>query len=103
MTTSTQFGMQNVRTCFEKLELTELLDTDWNHGADINQNPDEITNEFTFGIMLSEMDELDGIINGTVAQLFINLDCITESSCVYCIFVFVICMIMIMIFPMFCL
>ena len=83
VTTATQFGMKNVRTCFEKLELTELLNDDWNHGADINQNPDDITNEFTFGIMLSEMDELDGIVNGTVGQLFINLDCVTESSYVY--------------------
>ena len=85
VTTSTQFGMANVRTCFEKLEITELLGDDWNHGADVNEQPDDISNEFLFGIMLKEMDELDGIVNGPVAQLFINLDCKTESSYVHTI------------------
>ena len=85
VTTSTQFGVENVRTCFENLELIELLN-EWNSQTDVDGDPDAINNHFQFGLALDEIDELDGIVNGSVAQLFIHLDCVTTSSLCFSIF-----------------
>ena len=83
ITVSTLYGMSNVRTCFEGLELTELVSSDWTSRVEISGSPstdDSIVNSFQFGFAMLDIDILDGITNGTVSRLFINLDCNTQST-----------------------
>ena len=75
---SIQYGMANVRTCVENMEIIELLQDIW----DLTSDSDAVHNDFQIGFALTEIDILDNIINGSVAHLFINLDCSTSSSSV---------------------
>ncbi len=74
VTLSTQDGVQNATTCFKGLELHELLNN-WKSRHNFNGSPDAVINKFQFSFALTEMEELDGIANGSVAQLYINLNC----------------------------